>query len=1185
MVTIATLEARARINRTEWQQDRSALASDIQGLNAQLDILSAKFTSITAQASAAGQRVGTSSVAQATSRLTQGTSVDPGLTASTQGANQAAEATQRLTAAQREAIDPTFALAKAIQQSQNDYRLYVRTLGEAHPVTRQAKADLEEMSKSASSSAVPALTFQQHMDRLAGAMQNTSTQSGGLRQQLSALMQGLTQGESAVTGFGRGILQSVGGISLIAGGAAAAGAAVAGLAQQLVSMAQQAIVAGIAGNAGMEQYQTSFKVLLGSAYDARQRIAELTQFANTTPFNMPEVVRADRVLQTFGGTALATGKNLSLIGDIASGTNQRFEDVAMWTGRAYDALQSGRPWGEAAMRLQEMGALSGQARQRLEDLQASGASGQKVWAAFTQEMSRFNGMMQEQSKTASGLASTYQDLQSSFLRTATRPIFDDYKAFLQAATSSSGQSALNTAANDTAKAFGVAIPIGLGLAIAAFKPFIAAGHEAIGMLTFLDEHFGVFGHTIDGTADKLTKAANTMSVGSHHAFSDIGDTVREQAGAVRDAANSMADAADAAARRTAAAMSASLRAVQSASRGGEGGPRDSRAETAGYNAPPPPGFRSWAEFNEWNSAHNQIIDATSAAISQAGLARQQANDQQYLTAQLSAQNAQALATAAIDRLKISDQTFLQGQVSAQITSTQIQTAIDRVKLGNTQLMDASIQADAAQAQVQNAINRIRGNNSLLISASVEADTISSQAQAALTRAKGQSQAYVQSQVEAAKAQRATQDAIDNGLKAAGLIDETGAEKRAHEKQISAIDFVKSQVQGAYDVVKTGLDAAQQLSHLTIPSNLDTKIQQFARLEDAIIQGEQDVAKRYSKDVVSHLYSFSQAAHEGVNLFADGVKALSDLSRIDSVLPSQADVDRVLGQSFYIVAALEKQSAGHKIEQLGQLSNYADSALKAMQTVSATADAFSKLANNRVDVTGQINLLFDNMAHAIKLFSAYSARWKNEATDETTQVATNVGTVMENLNKALDPITKFQAAGEVGDYEIDAAIHNVDYALRRMGALADSPLMQGASLLRLQNASATIGSLFSGLKGAIDTLTGLKDMADSTDTVDIGSGLDQLFLVQAPAWADSWETAMNRVGNATEAAGKRVAGALGAAKPGAIPSARAGAGSGGTVNYILQVGSVDFSKDPVIEDLMRKMFDHINLVQGGVQVGR
>lgn len=100
---------------------------------------------------------------------------------------------------------------------------------------------------------------------------------------------------------------------------------------------------------------------------------------------------------------------MRLIGDAAAATNQRIEDVGFWFGRAYAMIQGGKPFGEASMRLQEMGILSVRARQRMEDLQKSGANAAAVYAVLTEDFMRFNGGMERLSKTGSGLFSTLMD--------------------------------------------------------------------------------------------------------------------------------------------------------------------------------------------------------------------------------------------------------------------------------------------------------------------------------------------------------------------------------------------------------------------------------------------------------------------------------------------------------------------------------------------------------------------------------------------------------------------------------------------------------------------------------------------------------------------------------------------------------------------------------------------------------
>ena len=143
---------------------------------------------------------------------------------------------------------------------------------------------------------------------------------------------------------------------------------------------------------------SQFEVLLGSADKAKKRIEDLTEFASTTPFTRDEIFAASKQLQVFTGDALSTGDSLRVIGDVAAGTGQGFEEVALWTGRLYDAMKSGNKVGEMTSRLQEMGAISGEDRAKIEALAEAGGDIETRWAQVEKIFGRFNGTMDKLSK-------------------------------------------------------------------------------------------------------------------------------------------------------------------------------------------------------------------------------------------------------------------------------------------------------------------------------------------------------------------------------------------------------------------------------------------------------------------------------------------------------------------------------------------------------------------------------------------------------------------------------------------------------------------------------------------------------------------------------------------------------------------------------------------------------------------
>jgi hypothetical protein len=183
----------------------------------------------------------------------------------------------------------------------------------------------------------------------------------------------------------------------------------------------------VSASAEMETLETKFKVLLGDTESAKARMQELSKFASTTPFQLTEIANASRVLQTLGGTALATGDSLRLVGDASAISGESFENLAVHIGRAYSGLSANRPIGESLARLQELGLVSGETRNEIEDLTKS-AQGQKAWKVLQKELQKSQGGMKTLSQTFSGLSSTLKDqFQESLRQISNSGFFDAIK--------------------------------------------------------------------------------------------------------------------------------------------------------------------------------------------------------------------------------------------------------------------------------------------------------------------------------------------------------------------------------------------------------------------------------------------------------------------------------------------------------------------------------------------------------------------------------------------------------------------------------------------------------------------------------------------------------------------------------------------------------------------------------------
>lgn len=190
-------------------------------------------------------------------------------------------------------------------------------------------------------------------------------------------------------------------------------------------------------NAKLQTAQLQFETLLGSADAAREHVRSLFEFAATTPFETGPIIEASRTLLTFGIEAGKIPEMLTLVGNAAAITGTGIQDIAFWFGRAISAIQAGRPFGEAAQRLQELGILTPTARNELqtlsEQLKKTGPDaalvGQTI-SVLTGQFQRFDGAMAKQAQTWEGLTSTIRDNLQLGLADAFAPMFESLRESL-----------------------------------------------------------------------------------------------------------------------------------------------------------------------------------------------------------------------------------------------------------------------------------------------------------------------------------------------------------------------------------------------------------------------------------------------------------------------------------------------------------------------------------------------------------------------------------------------------------------------------------------------------------------------------------------------------------------------------------------------------------------------------------
>lgn len=228
------------------------------------------------------------------------------------------------------------------------------------------------------------------------------------------------------------------------------------------------IAEGIAYNKQLETQATKFETLLGSASAARARIAELADFAASTPFQLEDIAAASATLQTLTKGALATGDGLRKVGDAAALAGVPIADMATTIGRAYSALTNNRAAGESLQRLQEIGVLSGEARNEIEALSAA-AKGTQAWDALSAALGIADGQMSKQSATLDGLISTFDDLKASLSGIASEGVFERI---------TDGLARVNAALSTfEARAGARAIDLGLTTAIDRLQSLAAAAQQ------------------------------------------------------------------------------------------------------------------------------------------------------------------------------------------------------------------------------------------------------------------------------------------------------------------------------------------------------------------------------------------------------------------------------------------------------------------------------------------------------------------------------------------------------------------------------------------------------------------------------------------------------------------------------------------------------------------------------------
>ena len=190
--------------------------------------------------------------------------------------------------------------------------------------------------------------------------------------------------------------------------------AVGGVASALAGL----IGYGAKFNAEIEQYQTSFEVMTGSAEEASKLVEDLKKMGAETPFELSDLAETTQLLMNYGFEAEEAKDRLKMLGDISQGSAEKMNRIAMAYGQMSSAgkvqLEDIKQMIEAGFNpLTEISKTTGESMASLYDRISKGTlSIDEITASMqrsTSEGGKYFQSMEKQAKTVNGQISTLQD--------------------------------------------------------------------------------------------------------------------------------------------------------------------------------------------------------------------------------------------------------------------------------------------------------------------------------------------------------------------------------------------------------------------------------------------------------------------------------------------------------------------------------------------------------------------------------------------------------------------------------------------------------------------------------------------------------------------------------------------------------------------------------------------------------
>ena len=275
---------------------------------------------------------------------------------------------------------------------------------------------LQKSEKEFGANDIRTLKWKQAVEEASAKLKNLERDTAAAHKESSRFRTGLDKAGSSIKefskkaahGLGSGLKKAtVGGVKLIGGLTAAAGASVVALGK-----------IGVDYNTEMENYTTNFKVMLGSTEKAAKKVDELKKMAAKTPFEMGDLANATEKLLAMGVTSEDTGVYLQQLGDISLGNKDKMNTLVDAFGKMNS---TGKVSLEYINMMSEQGfnplnviaGQTGETMEQLYDRVSEGTLGfdeiKNAMAIATSEGGQFCGGMEQASKTTTGMMSTLKD--------------------------------------------------------------------------------------------------------------------------------------------------------------------------------------------------------------------------------------------------------------------------------------------------------------------------------------------------------------------------------------------------------------------------------------------------------------------------------------------------------------------------------------------------------------------------------------------------------------------------------------------------------------------------------------------------------------------------------------------------------------------------------------------------------